>query len=356
MSSSIRVVVIEGSPFVYRLLMSHRGAAPDVQIVGTALKATRALTLVQELQPDVVTLDLDTPKLDGLAVLDAVMHECPKPVVLVSSVSSDAATLMLKGVEMGAVDFILKESQDGDMEALCQSIAIKIRAASRIRVIRSLRSRLDLPAAVPCLPAAPPPPQVSEVAERVVVIGASTGGPTALRDVLSPLPASFPAAILVVQHIPEAFAAVLAMQLQRHTALQLHVASEGCKLTAGTVLLAPGGLHLKLGPDSRVQLDKGPAVGGHRPSIDVTMQSAAQLRGRRTVGVVLTGMGADGAKGLVAIHAAGGETLAQDAASCVVDGMPQRARETGTVGFIGTPAQIARRLLAASWAQRRLAI
>jgi two-component system chemotaxis response regulator CheB len=355
MSTAIRVVVVDGSPFMYRLLMSHRSSAPDLHIIGMVCNATRALNMVKELQPDVVMLDLDTPKLDGLQVLDCLMHECPTPVVLVSSISLDAATLTLKGVEMGAVDFILKETQQDNPEMLCGHIAAKIRAASRIRVIRSLRLRHAPSPTASSLCTSTEQPQCDDlgVAERVVVIGASTGGPNALRDLLSLLPADFPAVILVVQHIPKAFAAVLAAQLCHCTALAVQIATHGCRLTAGTALIAPGGVHLRLGPDARVQLDEGPAVGGHCPAIDITMESVAQAYGRRTMGIVLTGMGADGAKGLMAIHAAGGEAFAQDAASCVVDGMPQRARETGVVDYIGTPVQIARRLLAAPWAHRR---
>jgi two-component system chemotaxis response regulator CheB len=181
---------------------------------------------------------------------------------------------------------------------------------------------------------------------RVVVIGASTGGPTALRELLGDLPAAFPAAIIVVQHMPETFTAVLAAQLDRAVALSVREAQDGDRLEASQVLIAPGDYHLLLRPDSSVQLTKGPTVGGHRPSVDVTMQSVAHVYGARTLGVVLTGMGADGAMGLLAIHAKRGLTFAQDAESCVVDGMPQRARETGIVDYVDTPVQIARRLVA----------
>jgi two-component system chemotaxis response regulator CheB len=311
--------------------------------------------MVRALHPDVVTIDLDTPELDGLNVLDRIMHDCPTPVVLVSSVSPQAASLTLKGLDMGAVDFLLKEPWQAESEVFCQGITAKIRAASRIRVIRSLRLRQPSSNAAffPHTLPAYAPNSVPSVVARVIVIGASTGGPMALRDVLGRLPADFPAAIFVVQHIPEAFTAVFAAQLQRYTAMTVRVASDGCGLESGRVLVAPGGLHLLLHADARVRLDPGPAVGGHCPSIDVTMRSVVQVCGRRTLGIILTGMGADGVKGLVAIHAAGGETMAQDAASCVIDGMPQQARDTGIIDYIGTPAQIAQHLLTASWAQGR---
>lgn len=355
MSTAIRVVVIDGAPSIPRLLMSYHSLVPELQVVGTAGNATQALEVIRALHPDVVTIDLDTPRLDGLNVLDRIMHDCPTPVVLVSSVSPQAASLTLKGLDMGAVDFILKEPWQDESEVFCQGITAKIRAASRIRVIRSLRLRQTSPnpAVFPRTIPTHAPDEATSVLARVIVIGASTGGPLALRDVLGGLPADFPAAIVVVQHIPEAFTAVFAAQLQRYTALTVRVASDGCGLEPGTVLVAPAGMHLLLHADARVRLEPGPAGGGHCPSIDVTMQSVVQVCGMRTLGIILTGMGADGVRGLVAIHAAGGETLAQDAASCVIDGMPQQARETGIVDYIGTPAQIAQHLLTAPWAQRR---
>jgi two-component system chemotaxis response regulator CheB len=189
--------------------------------------------------------------------------------------------------------------------------------------------------------------------DGVVVIGASTGGPTALRELLGELPGDFPAAILVVQHLPEAFTAVLAAQLDRYTAVTVREAADGDRLEAGLALVAPGGAHLRLTAEARVQLTKEPAVGGHRPSIDVTMQSVAAVYGARTRGIVLTGMGADGTAGLLAIHAQGGLTFAQDGASCVVDGMPQQARATGIIDYVDTPVQLARRLALTPWKIRR---
>jgi two-component system chemotaxis response regulator CheB len=163
---------------------------------------------------------------------------------------------------------------------------------------------------------------------------------------LGALPKCFPAGIIVVQHMPEGFTAVLAAQLDRYTAISVREAEHGTRLEMGAALVAPGDTHLLLRPGLCVQLTKAPPVGGHRPSIDVTMNSAAQICGARAQGVILTGMGADGAMGMKAIHATGGKTFAQDAESCVVDGMPKRARETGIIDYVDTPAQIARYLIA----------
>lgn len=397
MTGPIHVVVVDDSPFVCRLLTSYLQSSLDFQVVGTALNGARAVELVKELRPDAVTLDLEMPEMNGLEALEHIMHDCPTPVVLVSGVSRRAAAITLQALNMGAVDFILKYTPgvDTDPVALRQEIIAKVRAASQIKVIRSLRSRrLDRETAPPLrqaqdtapLPAYPstspprlplrqgsgqgsgqaglgPPADVGQVSipadevERarrrevlpflpggVVVIGASTGGPVALRELLSNLPADFSAAVIIVQHMPAAFTGVLAAQLDRQSPLKVKEAEAGDRLQPGLVLVAPGGYHLLLRPDSRVVLNQGLEIGGHRPSVDVTMQSVAQLYGARTKGVVLTGMGNDGSLGLVAIRAKGGKTFAQDAASCVVNGMPQRAIEKGVVNHIAPPAKIAQLL------------
>jgi two-component system chemotaxis response regulator CheB len=250
---------------------------------------------------------------------------------------------------------------DTDPAALRQEIVAKVRAASQVKVIRSLRPRRPGQQEQPQTLAgssqvdAPSRSELSATKPQrrdilpflpggVVVIGASTGGPLALRELLGNLPVDFPAAIIVVQHMPATFTGVLAAQLDRHVSLQVKEAEAGDRLQPGLVLVAPGDHHLLLRPDARVELNQGPAIAGHRPSIDVTMQSVAQVYGSRTRGIVLTGMGNDGARGLVSIRAKGGATFAQDAASCVVNGMPQRATETGGVNHVAPPSEIARLL------------
>lgn len=355
MTEPVRVVVVDDSPFICRLMTSHLQSAPDIKVVGTALNGLEALALMNELHPDVITLDLEMPEMNGAQTLEAIMHDCPTPVVLVSGVSRHAAQVTLHALEMGAVDFILKYTPgvDTDPDALRQEIIAKVRAASRIHVIRSVRRRSVAEAAfapVAALSRIPSKEFSSDVSSHfdaapfvtggVVVIGASTGGPVALRELISTLPADFPAAIIVVQHIPSTFTGVLAAQLNRYGHLRVKEAQSGDRLLAGRVLIAPGGFHLLVRPDSSVELNQGPEIGGHRPSIDVTMQSVAQLFGSRTKGVLLTGMGSDGTLGLVTIRTKGGQTFAQDAESCVVNGMPQRAIEKGVVDHVAPPSQI----------------
>ncbi|MBI5029105.1 MAG: chemotaxis response regulator protein-glutamate methylesterase [Chloroflexi bacterium] len=352
MTAPARVVVVDDSPFICRLMTSHLQAVPDIKVVGTALNGLQALALIKELRPDVVTLDLEMPAMNGEQTLEAIMYDCPTPVVLVSGVSHQAAQVTMRALEMGAVDFILKYTPgvDTDPDALRQEIIAKVRAAARIHVIRSVRRRsvADLEFALP----SPAPSEISSEAPAhfdaapfapgvVIVIGASTGGPVAVRELIGTLPADFPAALIVVQHIPATFTGVLAAQLNRHSNLRVKEAQNGDRLQAGNVLIAPGGYHLLVRADARVELNQGPEIGGHRPSIDVTMQSVAQWYNARAKGVVLTGMGSDGALGLVAIRSKGGQTFAQDAESCVVNGMPQRAIEKGVVDHVASPSQIA---------------
>jgi two-component system chemotaxis response regulator CheB len=291
------------------------------------------------------------------------MHIHPTPIVVICGGTHDAAMMALQAVHMGAVDFIQCDpGNEAMLETLRWELTEKVRTASRIRVIRSLRLR-NAPSAGSSVDrgtdsaaaALSVVPMTTTVAspETVVVIGASTGGPTALRLLLGALPKCFPAGIIVVQHMPEGFTAVLAAQLDRYTAISVREAEHGTRLDMGAALVAPGDTHLLLRPGLCVQLTREPPVGGHRPSIDVTMSSAAQLCGARAQGVILTGMGADGAMGMKAIHAKGGKTFAQDAESCVVDGMPKRARETGIIDYVDTPAQIARYLIATQQQCRR---
>lgn len=357
MTKPVRVLIIDDSPFVCRLLTNHLHSTSNVQVVGTALNGRRGLKLVTDLHPDVITLDLEMPEIDGLETLQQIMHDHPTPVVVISGVSRRAAALSLEAINKGAVDFILKYTPGLDVkpEALRQEIVAKVQAASEIKVVRSIRSRHSQDAK--------PDPHTAQLVSEivgsisgrntasqtllpggVVVIGASTGGPVAVRELLSELPADFPAAIIVVQHMPASFTGALAAQLNNRVALAVKEAETGDKLKAGQVLVAPGDYHLLLRPNGEVNLNQAPKIQGHRPSVDVTMQSVAQVYGIRTKGVVLTGMGEDGAMGLTAVRAKGGQTFAQDAASCVVNGMPQRAIDQGVVDHIATPPQIARLL------------
>lgn len=341
MSRRTRVVVIDDSPFVCALIARYLEASDDLEVIGTLTDGARAVERIRELAPDVITLDLEMPDVNGLEVLQRLMEHAPTPVVVISGVSGRGATMTLQALERGAVDFALKFTPDEptDPELLRHEIQTKVRQAADIRVVRTVPTELQRTTPTPgpnplVFPTKSQPP-------RVVVIGASTGGPLALRELLGHLPASFPGSIVIVQHIPASFTSVLAAQLQRHTELEVREADHGDRLQPNTVWVAPGGRHFVLGEQTRIALREGPAINGHCPSIDVTMQAVAHAFGHRAVGVVLTGMGSDGVHGLRAIRATGGTTYAQDQATSTVHGMPQRAIEEGVVDHIGSPRDIA---------------
>ncbi|MBL8796070.1 MAG: chemotaxis-specific protein-glutamate methyltransferase CheB [Planctomycetia bacterium] len=339
MNEPITVLVVDDSPFVCRLLTAHLQSAPGLQVVGTAHDGAQALERTRQLRPQVVTLDVDMPGTDGLQVLEAIMQRTPTPVLLVSGVGRRAASATMQALERGAVDFIPKFTPGAttNPQLWRQDFIDKVRLAARIKVVRSLPQPLHRPTAAGA-------PRPRRDPGGVVVVGASTGGPSALRELLGGLSADFASAVIVVQHMPASFTRVLAEQLDRQLPLAVKEAEHGERVLPRRVLVAPGGYHLLIGPNGHVELVQGPKIGGHCPSIDATMQSAAEVYGARSRGVVLTGMGSDGALGLAAIRARGGETFAQSAATCVVNGMPQQAVDRGVVDWVAAPGEIARLL------------
>ena len=353
MNEGIRVVVADDSPFVCRLLTSYLESSPGIEVVGTAKDGATAVRLVEELRPDVATLDLEMPNMNGLEALEYIMTKVPTPVLLISGTSRRAAKLTVLALDLGAVDFILKYTPglNTDPEKLRYEIISKARAAAQTRVIRLLKQP-EQPSNVIRMPLSPKVEALSaqvdsahSAAAGLVVIGASTGGPLALKRLLGALSSDFNSAIVVVQHMPGTFTSVLAEQLDRQVELSVKEAEHGDLLEPGRVYVAPGGYHVVINKSNRIELNDGLEVSGHRPSIDLAMQSAAQIYGPLARGVVLTGMGEDGTLGLVAIHENGGKTFAQDAESCIVNGMPQRAIDRGVVDYVASPEEIASRLL-----------
>lgn len=341
MPAPIRVLVVDDSPSVCRLLAAYLRGEPGVAVAGVAHTGEQALERVAALRPDVVTLDLEMPGMGGLAALDGILATRPTPVVLLSGVSGEAAARTVEGLNRGAVDFLAKYTpgQDTDPHELRRELVAKVKMAAGVKVIRSL----PRPAPRVAAPAAAP---VTEVGVGAVVVGASTGGPAAVREFLTVLPRDLPAGVLVVQHLPPRFTRAMALLLAHQTTRAVREAADGDRLGPGVVLVAPGDRHSTLEPGFRVRVGEGPKVNRHRPSIDLAMESAARTLGPRAAGVLLTGMGEDGARGLAAIRAAGGATFAQDEESCVVYGMPQRAAQLGAAAAIDTPAGIAARLAA----------
>lgn len=317
------VLVVDDSAFMRRVVAELVDECAGFRVIGTARDGQEALRLVHALQPDVVTLDVAMPGLDGLAVLGYVMSEAPRPVVVLSGLGEDG--LALRALELGAVEFVAKPSGpiSLDVVAVRERLHDALRAAaaadvSRVGVVaRGVGER-------------PPDPGAGgAAAERVVVVAASTGGPNALTQLLPRLPRGLGAAVLVAQHMPAGFTASLARRLSARAALPVMEATHDAPVLADHVYVAPGGRHLRVARDAagvaRLVLDDGPAVWGVRPCADLLFASAVSAFGRATLGVVLTGMGRDGAEGLRRVRDAGGRALVQARATAVVAGMPDAA-------------------------------
>ena len=334
----IKVLVIDDSALVRQILVEIMKRARDIEVVGTANDPFMARERIKELNPDVLTLDVEMPRMDGLTFLANLMRLRPMPVVMISSLTERGAETTLKALELGAVDFVSKPKVDvaGTLEHFSEEILTKIRAAAVARVVG--RSNFVPPPVVPkhsadaILPAAGGR-RVLRTTDRIIAIGASTGGTEAIRAVLTGLPADCPA-IVIAQHIPAAFSAPFTQRMNAMAAMSVCEPSDGQQIKPGHVYIAPGGRHLLVERDGaryRCRLNDGPPVNRHCPSVDVLFRSVAQQVGPNAVGVLLTGMGDDGARGLKEMRDAGAPTIAQDEASSVVWGMPGAAHRLGAV-------------------------
>jgi two-component system, chemotaxis family, protein-glutamate methylesterase/glutaminase len=342
----IRVLVVDDSTFVRQALSRMLGSQPDIEVVGTAIDGQDGYEKVLALRPDVVTLDVKMPRMGGLEALSRIMAECPTPVLLLSSLTSEGGDVTLRGLELGAMDFVDKSSVQGHMNllSLSEELQAKVRALASVP-----RGRLRVGAASAAA-AAPAPALVRRpVQAEVVVIGTSTGGPPALQALIPRFPEGLGSAILVVQHMPVGFTRSLAERLDARSVLRVREAQDEEPVLPGVVLVAPAGVHMKVrrrGPHVRVWLDEEPRGALHRPSVDVLMASVAKIYGRKSLGVVLTGMGSDGVEGLRAIRLAGGRTLAESEESCVIYGMPKAAVEAGVVDHVVPLPRMADEILA----------
>jgi two-component system chemotaxis response regulator CheB len=313
----IRVLVVDDSATMRGLITATLQRDPEIKVIGQACDPLEARQAIKDLNPDVITLDIEMPNMNGLDFLEKIMRLRPTPVIMVSTLTHEGAEANLRALEIGAVDCIGKSFDNDGLELL----------ADKVRMAANSRVRANMTPAKP--PTAPSPFTPNE---RLVAIGSSTGGVEALLTVLSRFPANCPAT-LISQHMPEAFTARFAERLNRQCAPEVAEARDGMPVLPGHVYLAPGNSHLELVHQGRLQcrLTDAEKVNGHRPSVDVLFKSVARVAGAKAVGVILTGMGRDGAQGLLAMRKAGAPTLGQDEASCVVYGMPKSAFEAGAV-------------------------
>ena len=324
----VRVLVVDDSAFMRRVIGEAIASQPDMQLAGVAHNGLDALLKVEQLQPDVVTLDVEMPEMDGLTALRHLMVRYPRPVVMLSSMTQAGAVTTLRALSIGAVDFVAKPSGavSLDFHRVRDELLQKVRAAATARVHRKTPPAHRAPEAGT---RAKIGPWRGGGFEHVVVIGCSTGGPRALAALVPQLRADSATAYVIVQHMPAGFTRSLAERLDASSLISVREAANGDHLAAGTALLAPGDFHLRLTRRGAVELDQGPRVHGIRPSVDITLQTAAEHFGLKTVAVILTGMGQDGAEGAAALRQAGGYVLAEDESTCVVWGMPRAVVERG---------------------------
>jgi len=336
-----RVLVVDDSAFMRKVLESIFNADEQLQVVGHAKDGREAISLSDSLKPDVITMDLNMPHMDGLQATAQIMTNSPRPIVVVSSETKEGAATTLKALELGAIDFVAKPGGgiDLDMQSVKEELLRKVRVAAKVRVVRTasrLASALQAPPksapAAPAKAAPAAPTASSDLRFPVVVLAASTGGPATVMRMAPGFTRDFPAAVFLVQHMPASFTSQYAVQLAEFTGIRVKEADANEAVQPGVFYICPGGQHLRITPTGRIQLDATTGrIDGYLPNIDVTMESVAAYAGPMSIGVVLTGMGSDGARGARVIREAGGLVLAQDEATSVIFGMPAEVIKSGVV-------------------------
>ena len=360
----IRVLIVDDSAFMRKVLISIIGADPQLEVAGEARDGRDAVSQAEAIKPDVITMDINMPVMDGLQATEAIMSANPKPIVIVSSESRDGADITLKALELGAIDFVAKPSSgiDLDMNTVRDELCRKLKMASKVRVVRTAtKSKLaqeiasSAPRTEPSLPTGYSPEAVAAREELkktpsafnspnglakangrfpIVVVASSTGGPATLMKLVPQFPKDFPGAVLLVQHMPGTFTGQFSQQLAEVAAIKVKEAEPGEIIAPGTMYVCPGSHHLKVSQTGRITLDEGARINGYRPCADLTLETAAEFAGNMCIGIVLTGMGNDGCKGVQAVKASGGHVIAQDEASSVIFGMNAEAIKTGAVDQI----------------------
>jgi two-component system chemotaxis response regulator CheB len=351
-----RVMIVDDSAFMRKVLETILSSDDQLQVVGTAKDGREAVTLAESLKPDVITMDINMPHMDGLQATAQIMTTNPRPIVIVSSESREGADSTLKALELGAIEFVAKPSSgiDLDMQSVREDLLRKVRMSAKVRVVRTASRLATTVQNVHSQPASPTANANGKSASAVsgatvqrqtsmpqgqhdqrfpvVVLGASTGGPATVMRLAPGFTRDFPAAVFLVQHMPASFTTQYAAQLAEFTSIRVKEAEANEPVQPGTLYICPGGQHLRITATGRIQLDSTSGrINGYLPNIDVTMESAAAFAGPMTIGVVLTGMGNDGAAGAKAISRAGGLVIAQDEATSVIFGMPAEAIKAANV-------------------------
>jgi two-component system, chemotaxis family, protein-glutamate methylesterase/glutaminase len=341
MSERIRVLVVDDSALMRKLITQVLLRDPSIEVVGTAADGAIGLRKIEELRPHVVTLDLEMPRMDGMEMLRQITRKHRLPVIIVSAYSERSADITLKALSLGAFDFVTKphEAPSGQLDQIAAELAAKIKVAAATGAPKMIIT-------VPGTKRKDPRPFSTDPRwpSRMIGVGVSTGGPNALQYLLAQIPENFSGCLLIVQHMPEGFTEMFAERLNESSAIDVKEAQSGDLVLAGRALVCPGNRHMKVRHmehgDVAILVDQ-PRVNGHRPSVDVLFQSMAQEFGSKSIGVLMTGMGEDGAAGMGAIQAAGGFTVAQSPESCIVDSMPRSAIQRGFVTRVVSLSSIA---------------
>ena len=346
-AKKIRVLLVDDSSFMRKVLQAIINADPQIEVVGQAKDGNEAIALAQTLKPDVITMDINMPHLDGLQATEQIMTQNPRPIVIVSSETRDGAASTLAALELGAIDFVSKPSSgvDLDMNSVGAELNRQLKMAAKVHVVRNAsRKRVQdgqTRHSAPTNSTHTRPSMPEGTRLPLVVIAASTGGPQAIMQLAAELPRDLPAAIVLVQHMPASFTTQFAVQLAAVTEIQVKEAVANEALAPGILYICPGSHHLRISMKGRIVLDSGDRISGYRPCADVAMETAAQWAGPMATGVVLTGMGNDGSRGAQAIHSAGGAVFVQDEETSVIFGMPAEVIKTACVTQVLPLNQIA---------------
>jgi two-component system chemotaxis response regulator CheB len=335
--TKIKVLIVDDSALVRRILTDSLASEPDISVVGTAPDPYVARDMIMELKPDVLTLDIEMPRMDGLTFLHKLMQYHPMPVIVISSLTQASCRTAIRALEEGAVEALAKPSGPHSIGELRRILPERVRIAARVRARK--------PAVNGMTPLRSPLSGIRST--PILAIGASTGGTEAIRALLEQLPADIPPTV-ITQHIPPGFSRAFSERLDHLCSMEVREAEDGDELRQGRVLVAPGGFHMRIqrsNPGYRVSLNRGPRVCFQRPSVDVLFRSIAEQSREHSIGILLTGMGTDGAQGLSQIRQAGGATIAQDEESCVVFGMPREAIRLGAAAEVLPLSQIAHSIL-----------
>ncbi len=336
----IRVLIVDDSATIRNILSAELARDSEIEIIGTAPDPYVARDKIVQLNPDVVTLDVEMPRMDGITFLRKLMRHYPLPVIIVSSLTPQGSELALEALQIGAVDVVCKPGAISTRDDLAVELAEKIKTAAHANVRARVAEKTPLSTPAQSL-------AMTRTTNKVVAIGASTGGTEALAAVLAAMPANAPG-IVIVQHMPEFFTRSFADRLNQICAMEVREAGDGDTVSTGRVLIAPGNHHMLLcrsGAVYQVRVKTGPLVNRHRPSVEVLFKSVARYAGKNAIGVIMTGMGSDGADGLKEMHDAGAQTIAQDEQSCVVFGMPKEAIARGAVDHVLPLERIAQKIL-----------